>query len=460
MQNVKRKLRLGAVVFCAIAGMAGTELCLQGQSFLNALDLVRPAFAEDGAPVRGHYSPPELYHRAWELIKDSYYDRKYNGQDWEAWAHKYDGKLNTQIEAEKAIKEMLVSLGDPNTRFLGVESFSDVKGQIQAKLFGIGLNLCTNKENKVVVVSAEEDSSASKAGIRAGDEIVEVNQKSIKGQSLDKVVRKLRGENGTTVTVTFLRGAKTMTASLLRDGTPAKSVVYEVLPGDIGYLRIRSFISQKLTDEVRAALSSLAEKTDNHDPARALIIDVRGDAGGLLTNAIDLANIFLKKGVILQTVDTEEYKTAQLATRSSIKNDLPLVVLINKDTASSAEMFSAALQENGRARLVGQTSSGAGLIQSINVLGNGTGLNISIGRCLTPNSFDFNKKGIKPDFEVNLSADDLTSGKGPWWVISDGAVHLPGRSAADGKDIQLTRAIEVVKQENVGKSLPAAKKSS
>ena len=191
-----------------------------------------------------------------------------------------------------------------------------------------------------------------------------------------------------------------------------------------------------------------------------MIIDVRGDAGGLLTNAIDLANIFLKKGVILQTVDTEEYKTAQLATRSSIKNDLPLVVLINKDTASSAEMFSAALQENGRARLVGQTSSGAGLIQSINVLGNGTGLNISIGRCLTPNSFDFNKKGIKPDFEVNLSADDLTSGKGPWWVISDGAVHLPGRSAADGKDIQLTRAIEVVKQENVGKSLPAAKKSS
>jgi carboxyl-terminal processing protease len=430
------------LAICAASVLTYTSLKSHGP--VRTFDPSSPAYAQERGS--GKYSPQELYLKAWGIIKDTFYDQKFNGQNWERWQHKYDGKLKTQEDSEKAIETMLYSLGDPYTRFLNAENFQDEKAQIQAHLFGVGMQLGMNKEHRVVVIAPIDNTPAYRAGMHSGDEIIEVNEKPVKGQSLDQVVKQIRGERGTKVSITFMRGLKKDSVSLVRDEIPIKSIVScEMLPGDIGYIRLDSFISQKANEEMKAAINKLREKTDKHEAAKGLIIDLRYNPGGLLANAIDIANMFLDRGVIVSTIDADGYKTSQLATRTSFKTELPTVLLINKGSASASEIFSGALRDNGRAKLVGQTSFGKGLVQAINTLGNGTGVNVTIARYLTPNDTDIHKTGIVPDYDVKVSDDDLNTGKGPWWI--DPTWTNFKRSPADGKDVQLGKALEVLKQQ-------------
>ena len=430
-------LRVSTLALCGIAGLSYMSL-KGGQTPLPTMESA--AFAQERA--RKEIMPADLYHKAWGIIKDTYYDQKFGGQSWQRWEHKYDGKLKTSDDAHKAIETMLASLGDPYTRFLNEESFTDEKQQIQARLSGVGMQLGMNKEHKVVVIAPITDTPAYRAGLLAGDEIIEVDSKPVKGQSLDQVVKQIRGEKGTKVTITYLRkrkdGDKRDVVALIRDDIPIKSVeTSEMLPGDLGYIRLSSFISQKANDEMKDAIRKL------HN-AKGLIIDLRNNPGGLLANAIDIANMFLERGVIVSTIDADGYKTSQLATRSSFKTDLPVVVLINKGSASASEILSGALRDNQRARLIGNTSFGKGLVQAINNLGNGTGVNVTIARYLTPNDTDIHKTGIVPDFDVKVSDDDYQAGKGPWWY--DPTMTSFHRSPTDGKDLQLAKAVEVLKQ--------------
>ena len=394
------------------------------------------AFAQPGQGDRKQMSPSELYQKAWGIIKDTYYDQAYNTQDWSRWAHRYDGKLKTQEDAHKGIETMLASLGDPYTRFLNEEAFGDEKSQIQAHLFGVGMQLGMNKEHKVVVIAPIQDTPASRAGIHSGDEIIEVDRKPVKGQSLDQVVKQIRGPRDTTVHITLLRGTKKEQVSLVRAEIPIKAVAScEVMPGNIGYVRLDSFISQKANDEMKEAIKKVAN-------CKGLILDLRNNPGGLLANAVDIANMFLDRGVIVSTIDADGYKTSQIASRASFKTELPTVVLINGGSASASEILSGALKDNGRAKLVGQKSFGKGLVQAINHLGNGTGVNVTIARYLTPNDTDIHKSGISPDYEVKISEDDFKAGKGPWWI--DPSLTNFTRKPQDGKDAQLNKAVEVL----------------
>lgn len=439
-------LRLGTLALCGVAGFtyAGWKI----RTPQGTVDPMEAAYAQERSTKMAYTAPQELYKKAWGLIKDSYYDQKFGGQNWQRWEHRYDGKLKNQDDAHKAIETMLASLGDPYTRFLNEENFTDEKQQIQAKLFGVGMQLGMNKEHKVVVIAPIDNTPASKAGIHSGDEIVEVDQKPVKGQSLDQVVKQIRGEKNTKVTITFLRGTTKNVVDLIRAEIPIKSVVAcQMLPGDVGYIRLDSFISQKANDEMKDAIHKL-------EGARGLIIDLRYNPGGLLANAIDIANMFLERGVIVSTIDADGYKTSQLATRSSFKTELPVVLLINKGSASASEILSGALRDNGRAKLIGQTSFGKGLVQAINPLGNGTGVNVTIARYLTPNDTDIHKTGIVPDYEVKISDEDLNSGKGAWWL--DPTMTNFKRSPTDGKDLQLSKALEVIKVQIAGSAGPVA----
>jgi carboxyl-terminal processing protease len=436
-------LRLGTVALCSVAAVG--YMGLRGQTAFRSFEPLSPVYAQDKSPTRINFSPTELYHKAWGIIKDTYYDQHFFGQSWARWEHKYDGKLKTQEDAHKAIETMLASLGDPYTRFLNEENFTDEKQQIQAKLFGVGMQLGMDKQHKVVVIAPISDTPADKAGIHSGDEIVEVDSKPVKGQSLDQVVKQIRGEKGSKVNITYIRTgsdkvATKATATLVRAEIPIKSVVScEMIPGDIGYIRLDSFISQKANEEMKKAIGDLKEKG-----AKGLIVDLRNNPGGLLANAIDIANMFLERGVIVSTIDADGYKTSQLATRSSFKTDLPVCLLINKGSASASEILSGALRDNSRAKLIGQTSFGKGLVQAINNLGNGTGVNVTIARYLTPNDTDIHKTGIVPDYDVKVSDEDFNAGKGPWWY--DPTMTNFKRSPKDGKDVQLSKAIEVTKQ--------------
>jgi len=382
--------------------------------------------------------PQVLYQRAWRLIKENYYEPKYNGQEWSRWEHHYDGKLKTGDDAHKAIETMLASLGDPYTRFLDRDAFDEEKSQIEARLFGVGMQLGMH-EHKVVVIAPIEGTPAFNAGVQPGDEITEVDGKPVKGQSLDQVVKQIRGPINTKVNITLQRKTERKKVVMSRAEIPIRAVAtQELLPGNIGYIRLDSFISSKANTEMRNALKKLSG-------ADGIILDLRNNPGGLLANAIEIANYFLDKGIIVSTIDSEGYKQSQLVTPGNVVTHQPLVVLINGGSASASEILSGALRDNGRAKLVGQKSFGKGLVQAINKLEDGSGINVTIARYLTPNDTDIHKKGIIPDYGVELKEDDYTKGKGPWWI--DLSYSNFKRSPLDGKDVQLNKAIEVIKSE-------------
>lgn len=388
--------------------------------------------------------PPQvLYQRAWRIIKEQFFDQKFNGQDWHRWEHRYDGKLKTTDDAHKAVETMLASLGDPYTRFLNRDAFDEEKSQIEARLFGVGMQLGMNKDHRVVVIAPIEGTPAYAAGLHPGDEIFEVEGKPVKGQSLDQVVKQIRGPINTKVTLTVMRGTERKRFTLTRAEIPIRAVANQLLlPGNIGYIRLDSFISSKANDEMRNALKKM-------HAANGLILDLRNNPGGLLTNAIEIANMFLDHGVIVSTIDADGYKTSQVSARHPM-TQLPVVVLINGASASASEILSGALRDNGRAKLVGQKSFGKGLVQAINKLDDGSGINVTIARYLTPNDTDIHKHGITPDFEIALKEEDLKAGKGPWWI--DPTFTKFNRQPTDGKDVQLAKAIEVLKKEMIATS--------
>jgi len=393
------------------------------------------AIAQSTKPL---LAPQVLYDRAWHLVKDSFYDQNFNGEDWTRWEHHYDNKLKTMDDSHKAIETMLASLADPYTRFLDRDAFDEEKSQIDARLFGVGMLLGMNKEHKVVVIAPIEGTPAYGAGIHPGDEIVEVDTKPVKGQSLDQVVKQIRGPINTKVGITFMRKLDKHKVTLSRAEIPIKAVAdAEILPSNIGYIRLDSFISSKANIEMKEAL----KKTANTD---GLILDLRNNPGGLLSNAIEIANMFLDGKVIVSTIDADGYKSSQYSGHSPTCKK-PLVVLINKGSASASEILSGALRDNGRAKLVGQTSFGKGLVQAINKLEDNSGINITIARYLTPNDIDIHKVGIVPDYKVILKDEDYDKGCGPWWV--DLSYSNFKHSPNDGKDLQLNKALEILKPE-------------
>ena len=389
--------------------------------------------------LKTNTSPQKTYYVAWKLIKDQYYKQDYNEQNWTRWEHMFDGKLKTSDDSHKAIETMLASLADPYTRFLDKDAFADEKDQIDAHLYGVGMQLGWRAEDKkIVVIAPIEGTPAALAGMTGGDEILEVDNKAVSGQSLDAVVKQIRGPIDTKVSITFLRKNEKKKVTLQRAEIPVKAIgTSETLPGNIGYIRLESFISKNGYDEMKRALES---KRD----CDGIVLDLRYNPGGLLTNAVEIAQLFIDKGIIVSTVDAEGYKQSQVAHGTPICTQ-PLVVLINGYSASASEILSGALRDNGRAKLVGQKSFGKGLVQAINRLDDGSGINITIAKYLTPNDTDINKTGIIPDFKVDLKDDDIKNGKGPWWF--DAKMKNFKKGPTDGNDIQLNKAIEVIKDE-------------
>lgn len=349
------------------------------------------------------YQPTDLYDNVWRLINTKYVDSTDNMQDWNAWRHKYDKYIKTDEDSYVAIGTMIASLDDPYTKFLDPKDFAEETSSIKGSLKGIGVQIAT-KDGKLVVVAPIEDSPAEKAGLVAEDEILEINGVSTKGISIDKAADKIRGEEGTNVDLLIKRKDEVKKYTITRREIELKAVSTKVpndvkLPDDVGYIRLSSFISKNAGKEFEEILVKSKNK-------KGFIVDLRSNPGGLLTNAIYISNLLLPGGIIVSTVDRDGYKETQRANRMPVTNK-PIVVLINKGSASASEILSGALKDNKRAVLVGEKSFGKGLVQEINKLPNDSGVNITIQKYLTPNGTDINKKGIEPDVVVTLSDDDI-----------------------------------------------------
>src|SRR5574344_790180 len=347
--------------------------------------------------------PCDLYDSVWKLINTKYVDQTDNGQNWSRWRHKYDRYIKTDNDAYVAIHTMIASLNDPYTKFLNPKDFQDETSSIKGSLKGVGIQI-SMKNGKLMVVAPIEDSPAEKAGIQAEDEILSINGESTKGMNIDKAADKIRGEEGTTVNLLIKRKDEVKNYPLVRKEIELKAVSTKVttdvkLPDDIAYIRLSSFISKNAGTEFEHALKVNKDK-------KGYIIDLRSNPGGLLSNAIYIADLLLPKGVIVSTVDRDGYKETQ-RTNGSCVTRKPTVVLINKGSASASEILSGALKDNKRAVLIGEKSFGKGLVQEINRLPDNSGVNITIQKYLTPNGTDIHKKGITPDITVELSEQDI-----------------------------------------------------
>lgn len=401
-------------------------------------------------------SPAQVYDKAWNVIKDSFYLQTFSTppaqpQDWGRWRHRYDGKLQTEDDADKAIQTMILSLGDPQTEFLNRDAFGEEKSLIQARLFGVGVQIGMSKDYKVVVTAVTPDTPAERGGLRPGDEITDVDAKPIQGMPLAQINNHIRGARGTKVSIGIARGTGRKIVSLVRGEVSVNPIpTAEVLKSGgsgqkIGYIRLNSFGSNSAA-EMKKALDKV-----QGEGATGIILDLRDNFGGLLQPTIEIADMFIDSGVIFSAVDSDGYKTSTMAdSRQAKVVTLPMVVLISSRSACASEMLAGCLHDRGRATLVGETTRGRGLVTATNPMGDGSGIRVSVARFLTPVGMDFDRVGITPDTPVVLKAQDYNGGRGPWWMGAG------ARSPNDGKDVQLNRAVEILLKKSAEVS-PAAK---
>ncbi len=365
------------------------------------------------------YGPLDLYDNVWRLVNNKFVDQTNNSQDWSKWRHKYDNQIQTNEDAYVAINTMISSLNDPYTKFLDPKEFAEETSSIKGSLKGIGIQIGV-KDGKLMVIAPIEDTPAERAGLLADDEILEIDGVSTKGITVDKAADKIRGKEGTQVTLLIKRkdnAPKSYTitrANIEIKSISQKTPVGMKVPDEFCYIRLSSFISRNAASEFGTILNENKDK-------KGFIVDLRSNPGGLLTNAIYISDMFLDGGTIVSTVDRDGYKETQRAS-SGVYTNKPVVVLINKGSASASEIFSGAMKDNHRAVLVGEQSFGKGLVQEINKLPFESGVNITIQKYLTPNGTDINKKGITPDIEIELTEEDVKN----------------------KNDVQLKKAIEVL----------------
>ncbi|MBO5947556.1 S41 family peptidase [bacterium] len=346
-----------------------------------------------------------LFIDTWRLIKTSYYDPTLNHQDWYKWKNRYLPYIENDEDVYVAINSMLASLNDPYSKFMNKNEFEQQKINIDAKIMGIGVTI-TSESGKIRVVNVIENSPAQKAEMKADDVIFAVDGKEVNGMDLSDVSHMLRGEKGTQVNVVILRNKKKLGKTITRDEIKLKSVSSEMLDDEIGYIQIMTFISSDVVNEMLDAVS----KTST---SKGLIIDLRGNTGGLLPAAISISNLFIEKGAIVSIVDRNGAKNTIDAQFSPFKIKKPIVILTDGATASASEIFSGAMKDYQLAVIVGEKTFGKGMIQKIFSLANYNGMNLTVGKYLTPNGIDINKLGIEPNYEVKITKNDIKQHKDP-----------------------------------------------
>ena len=292
---------------------------------------------------------------------------------------------------------MIASLNEPYTRFMPKKDFEDLTTSITSKIYGIGVNIYSNA-GKIEIFNVMPATPADFAQLKQGDIITAVNGKDINGMNVSDVAAIVRGPENSVVELTILRNNKKLTKKIKRKEIKIKSVKSSVLDNHIGYIQILSFMSGTTPNEFLEAL----ENTKNTD---SLILDLRGNTGGLLDNAVFIADMFINNGTIVDIIYRNGYKKSIKAQDEHFGMQKPVVVLVNGASASASEILSGALKDTHKATLVGRKTFGKGLVQKVVPLPNQTGVNVTIARYLTPNGTDINKLGIKPDIEVGNEFD-------------------------------------------------------
>lgn len=352
-------------------------------------------------------SPKETIDEVWQVIEHDYVDATFNGTDWRAVRNDYlNRKYDTKTEAYDAIREMVEKLGDPYTRFMDPEQFKSMQIDTSGELTGVGIQISQDEEtNNIVVISPIENSPASAAGIIAQDVILKVDGQSTEGMDINEVVSLIRGPVNTQVVLTVSRGSEVLDFTVKRariEIHPVRFSFRNNSGGNVGYIRLNQF-SGNAASEMRDAIKELTKKK-----VSGFILDLRLNPGGLLYSSAEIARMWMDNGTIVSTINRQGEVDRLTADRGKL-TDKPLVILVDQGSASASEILAGALQDNGRAIIVGAKTFGKGLVQSVHPLNDGSGLAVTVARYHTPSGRDINKKGIEPDITIKLSEEQIAS---------------------------------------------------
>ena len=392
---------------------------------------------------------------------DTYRQLDLFGEVFERVRSEYVEEVSDQELIEAAIVGMLGSL-DPHSSYLSQDSFQDMQVQTRGTFGGLGIEV-TMENGLVKVVSPIDDTPAYRAGLQSGDFITHLNGEQVLGLTLNDAVDRMRGEVGTDIILTIMRGdEEPFDVSLTRDIIRIQSVRSRVEGDNVGYIRVTSFTEQT-SDGVEAAVESLMAELDGD--AAGFILDLRNNPGGLLEQAIAVTDAFLDRGEIVTTRSRHEEESQRFnAHDGDLIEDAPLVVLINGGSASASEIVAGALQDHGRAVLLGTSSFGKGSVQTIVPLPGHGAMRLTTARYYTPSGRSIQALGIDPDIEVQPArleeldvasrreadlrgalGNDQINGDEPEDGEAGNTAVTPGDGEGDRPfDYQLSRAVDLL----------------
>ncbi|SCY48426.1 S41 family peptidase [Alkaliphilus peptidifermentans] len=335
----------------------------------------------------------------------------------------YYQELDEEELIEGAIKGMFDSIGDPYTNYMSLKEFKELMTRTSGSYGGIGVIVTPGDDGFVTVVSPIEDTPGERAGLRTGDRIVTVDDVTISGDKLEYAVELMKGKPGTTVNLAIRRDgvSNLINVSIVREEIRLKTVKSEVIDGNIGYIRITMF-DEKTADDFKEQLNEL-EKSN----IEALILDLRNNPGGLLSQCIKIADMLLGEQLIVYTEDRHGVREEEKSKKQSI--NYPLVMLVNGGSASASEILAGAIKDGEAGTIIGTTTFGKALVQQVKPLNDGTGFKYTIAQYFTPNGTNIHGTGIEPHIVVELP-EELEE----------------EYNLEKSEDLQLIKALEVIKE--------------
>ncbi len=329
-------------------------------------------------------------------------------QLYDALKTNYDGKLNAGTLLDGAKSGLTQATGDPYTVYFSAKAAKSFNDQLEGTFSGIGAELGQNAQGDLIVVAPIDGTPASKAGLRAQDIIASINGQATTGMTIDGAVSKIRGPKGTKVTLVVVRDKTPQTLTITRDDIKVPSVKWEILDGNVGYIRINQF-----SDDTGTLARQAAKDFKDHN-VTGVVLDLRGNPGGLVTAAVAVSSLWLPQGApIMQERRDSVVITSETATGDNPLLGIKTAVLIDAGSASASEITAGALHDDKAATLYGVKSYGKGSVQQILQLAGNSELKVTVARWYRPNGQNIDKKGITPDHVVTLTEDDAKNGADP-----------------------------------------------
>lgn len=351
-------------------------------------------------------SPKTIIDEMWQIIYSESVAKNYDATEWvELRTDLLDKQYGSYDAAYRTIRSALETLGDPYTRFLDPNQFESLTSQTTGELSGIGIRLEINEDTGLLTVTdVLKNSPAELSGLQVDDQIVQIDGQITALLTLDQSSELIRGQEGTSVKLKINRPAEEdFQLEIVRATIELPAVTHRIQMMDgeqVGYIRLDEFSSHS-AEQMHTAIRDLESKN-----VTGFVLDLRGNPGGLLYASVDIARMWMEEGAIVRTVNRKGGDREFLANHTAI-TDLPLVVLIDENSASASEILAAALKDNDRATLVGTRTYGKGTVQSVHELSNGSGLAVTISRYYPPSGVSINLNGVNPDITVELTQEDF-----------------------------------------------------